>query len=162
MHSEKRWIALYVIVSVWLISLSSTLYQWIDGITPLMGSDINRLYFTLPLRSFIFFYTFASLLVFSLYLLTFNKVNNYQLQKFNETWNGAGNPIIKNNELKYAEYLPDYNIISLYHVSVLIKGFFLKSWNSTETVHGFISDRRRQQIEREKLLLVRCVFATRK
>jgi cellulose synthase/poly-beta-1,6-N-acetylglucosamine synthase-like glycosyltransferase len=100
MHSEKRWIALfYVMVSLWLISLTSTLYQWIDGITPIMGSEINLLYFTLPLLSIIFFYTFVSIFVFSLYLLTFNKAKNYQLQKFNEARKGAGNPIIENNAL---------------------------------------------------------------
>jgi cellulose synthase/poly-beta-1,6-N-acetylglucosamine synthase-like glycosyltransferase len=100
MHSEKRWIALfYVMVSLWLISLTSTLYQWIDGITPILGSEINLLYVTLPLLSIIFFYTFVSIFVFSVYLLTFNKAKNYQLQKFNEAGKGAGNPIIKNNAL---------------------------------------------------------------
>ena len=54
--------------------------------------------------------------------------------------------------LKYAAYLPVYNIFSLYHVPALIKGLFVKSWNSTKTVHGFISDRERQQIEREQVL----------
>ncbi|MDQ6866084.1 MAG: hypothetical protein M3044_19940, partial [Thermoproteota archaeon] len=98
MHSEKRWIALfYVMVSLWLISLTSTLYQWIDGITPILGSEINLLYFTLPLLSIIFFYAFVSIFVFSLYLLTFNKAKNYQLQKFNEARKGASNPIFKNN-----------------------------------------------------------------
>jgi cellulose synthase/poly-beta-1,6-N-acetylglucosamine synthase-like glycosyltransferase len=86
-------------VSLWLISLTSTLYQWIDGITPIMGSEINLLYFTLPLLSIIFFYTFVSIFVFSLYLLTFNKAKNYQLQKFNEARKAAGNPIIENNAL---------------------------------------------------------------
>ena len=54
--------------------------------------------------------------------------------------------------LKYAAYLPVYNIFSLYNISALIKGLFVKSWNSTKTVHGFISDRERQQIEREQVL----------
>jgi poly-beta-1,6-N-acetyl-D-glucosamine synthase len=100
MHSEKRWIALfYVMVSLWLISLTSTLYQWIDGITPILGSEINLLYFTLPLLSIIFFYTFVSIFVFSLYLLSFNKAKNYQLRKFNEASIAGGNPIFKNNSL---------------------------------------------------------------
>ncbi|HET7283969.1 MAG TPA: glycosyltransferase family 2 protein, partial [Nitrososphaeraceae archaeon] len=97
MHSEKRWIALfYVMVSLWLISLTSTLYQWIDGITPILGNEINLLYFTLPLLSIIFFYTFVSIFVFSLYLLTFNKAKNFQLQKFNESRKGAVSSIINN------------------------------------------------------------------
>ncbi len=100
MQSEKRWMALfYIIVSLWLISLTSTLYQWIYGIAPLMGNEINLVYFTLPLLSIIFFYTFVSIFVFSLYLLTFNKAKNYQLQKFNEARIGAGNTIIKNYAL---------------------------------------------------------------
>src|SRR5713101_5415693 len=100
MQSEKRWMALfYVMVALWLISLTSTLYQWLDGITPIIGHDINLLYFTLPLLSIILFYTFVSIFVFSLYLLTFNKAKNYQLQKFYEARKDAGSAIIKNNTL---------------------------------------------------------------
>jgi cellulose synthase/poly-beta-1,6-N-acetylglucosamine synthase-like glycosyltransferase len=95
MQSEKRWLVLFcVLASLWVISLTSTLYQWIGGYTPLTGSDISLFYLTLPLLSIIFFYTFVSIFVFSFYLLTFNKARDYQLRKINE---GSNIIVIKNN-----------------------------------------------------------------
>jgi hypothetical protein len=49
--------------------------------------------------------------------------------------------------LKYAAYLPIYNLFSIYNLAALAKAFFVKSWTSTKTVHGFITERERQQIE---------------
>jgi poly-beta-1,6-N-acetyl-D-glucosamine synthase len=83
MQSEKRWVALFLaIISLWLISLTSTLYQWIDGITPIMGNDISLVFLTLPLLYVIFFYSFVSLFVFFLYLITINKAKRTQIEKF--------------------------------------------------------------------------------
>jgi cellulose synthase/poly-beta-1,6-N-acetylglucosamine synthase-like glycosyltransferase len=49
--------------------------------------------------------------------------------------------------LKQAVYLPVYNLFSIYNLAALIKSFFVKSWTSTKTVHGFITERERHQIE---------------
>ena len=56
--------------------------------------------------------------------------------------------------LKYSAYLPVYNIFSIYVYAALLKGLFVKSWKSTKTDHGFISDRERQQIEEQDALVV--------
>jgi cellulose synthase/poly-beta-1,6-N-acetylglucosamine synthase-like glycosyltransferase len=100
MHLEKRWFAFFcVMVSLWLISITSTLYIWISGITPLVGTEINLSYFTLPLLSIIFFYAFVSIFISCVYLLTFNKVKNYQVLKISEAKKGTMKSISKNNVL---------------------------------------------------------------
>ena len=100
MQLEKRWIALFcVMASLWIISLTSTLYIWISGITPLVGGDINLVYITFPLLFIIFFYALHTIFISSVYLLAFNKVENYQLRKISEPRKGAVNFINKNNTL---------------------------------------------------------------
>src|SRR5919108_1991560 len=91
LRSEKRWLGLFfLLVTLWLVSLTSTLYQWLAGINPLTGNNINLFYITLPLLVIIFFYTFVSLFVFCFYLLTFDKVRNYQLRKVLASKEGEG------------------------------------------------------------------------
>jgi cellulose synthase/poly-beta-1,6-N-acetylglucosamine synthase-like glycosyltransferase len=109
MHLEKRWFAFFcVMVSLWLISITSTLYIWISGITPLVGTEINLSYFTLPLLCIIFFYAFVSIFISCVYLLTFNKVKNYQVLKISEAKKGAMKSISKNNVLvQHYGYPPD-------------------------------------------------------
>lgn len=43
--------------------------------------------------------------------------------------------------LKYAAYVPIYNVFSLYSFITLIKAFTVKSWASTKTTHGFVKHR---------------------
>lgn len=96
MQSEKRWMVLFcVMVSLWLISLISTLYQWIDGIIPIMGTETDLMYLTTPLLYIIWFYSFVSIFVFSLYLISFDKVKKLQVQKFNESRENKGDPTNK-------------------------------------------------------------------
>jgi cellulose synthase/poly-beta-1,6-N-acetylglucosamine synthase-like glycosyltransferase len=88
MKQEKRWIALfYVLVSLWIISVASTLDQWIFGITPLVDTNINLFYITLPLLSIYLFYFLVSIFIFCIYLLGYNKVKNYQMRKITESRN---------------------------------------------------------------------------
>jgi cellulose synthase/poly-beta-1,6-N-acetylglucosamine synthase-like glycosyltransferase len=90
MKQEKRWMTLFcVLVLLWLISVTSTLYQWIYGIGALIDDSISLYYFTLPLLSMYFFYTFVSIFVFSIYLVAFSKVKNYQMQKIIDTRKGS-------------------------------------------------------------------------
>jgi cellulose synthase/poly-beta-1,6-N-acetylglucosamine synthase-like glycosyltransferase len=108
MQSEKRWMVLfYVLASLWVVSLTSTLYQWIAGINPLTGNNVNLFYVTLPLLCIIFFYTFVSLFIFAVYLLTFNRARNYQLQKIHETRKGEGNVIVIENNIPILNYADD-------------------------------------------------------
>jgi cellulose synthase/poly-beta-1,6-N-acetylglucosamine synthase-like glycosyltransferase len=44
------------------------------------------------------------------------------------------------NGLKYAVYLLLYNPFSLYYFVTFFKALFIKSWESTKTVHGFTTD----------------------
>lgn len=98
MKLEKRWMGFFCfLVSLWLITVSSTLYQWTVGQSPLVDSRINLYYFTLPLLSIYFFYFFISIFISSVYLVTFNKVKNHQLQKITEA-RKIENLIDKNNK----------------------------------------------------------------
>jgi cellulose synthase/poly-beta-1,6-N-acetylglucosamine synthase-like glycosyltransferase len=86
MKPEKRWIALFcILVSIWLIAVSSTLYQWMSGLSPLVNTDINLYYFTLPLLSIYLFYAIHTVFVSCVYLVTFSKVKNHQLKKIIES-----------------------------------------------------------------------------
>jgi hypothetical protein len=52
--------------------------------------------------------------------------------------------------LKYAAYLPIYNIFSTYAFAAFIKSLFIKSWQNTKTLHGFVTNRERERIERRE------------
>ncbi len=58
------------------------------------------------------------------------------------------------NGIKYAAYLPLYIIFSQYSLVITIRGFFVKSWGNTKTVHGFVvvvgQTSRRNQKSRSK------------
>ena len=98
MKPEKRWIALFcVLVSFWLTAVGSTLYQWIFGLSPLVNSDINLYYFTLPLRAIYLFYFFTSMFISCLFLVTFTKVKNHQMQKIIEN-RKISNLVTENND----------------------------------------------------------------
>jgi cellulose synthase/poly-beta-1,6-N-acetylglucosamine synthase-like glycosyltransferase len=75
------------------------------GLSPLVNSDIDLYYFTLPLLSIYLFYFFTSIFISCVFLVTFNKVKNHQLQKIIEARKGAENVIIENNN--YNESIED-------------------------------------------------------
>ena len=54
--------------------------------------------------------------------------------------------------LKYAAYLPIYNIFSTYSFAEFEKGLLVKSWQNTKTLHGFVTNREREQIERQEMV----------
>lgn len=39
--------------------------------------------------------------------------------------------------LKHCIYLPIYNVFVLYVMVAFVRAFFVKSWGSTKTTHGF-------------------------
>ncbi len=82
MKQEKRWMVLfYFMVTLWVVSVGSTLAQWIYGISPLVDTNISLFYITLPLLSIYLFYFFVTIFIFCVYLIGYNKVKNYQLRK---------------------------------------------------------------------------------
>jgi cellulose synthase/poly-beta-1,6-N-acetylglucosamine synthase-like glycosyltransferase len=54
--------------------------------------------------------------------------------------------------LKYAAYLPLYNLFSVYAFVAFIKALFVKSWKNTKTLHGFVTNTEREQIERQEMV----------
>jgi hypothetical protein len=54
--------------------------------------------------------------------------------------------------LKYAAYLPIYNMFSTYAFAAFIKASFVRSWQNTKTLHGFVTNKEREQIERQEMV----------
>jgi cellulose synthase/poly-beta-1,6-N-acetylglucosamine synthase-like glycosyltransferase len=48
--------------------------------------------------------------------------------------------------LRYAAYLPIHMVFSQYFLVVTLKGFFVKSWGSTKTIHGFTAKSEMEEI----------------
>jgi biofilm PGA synthesis N-glycosyltransferase PgaC len=71
-------------ISLWLISLGSTLHQWLSGLSPMIDNDVNLFYLTLPLLTIYLFYLFVSFFIFCVYFIAFNKVKKYQMRKITE------------------------------------------------------------------------------
>ena len=79
--ADKKWIAFFfVIIALWALVLTSTIYPWIYGIEILINTDIDLTYYTLPILGFNLIYVFMLILIFALYLGTHGKVKRYQLQ----------------------------------------------------------------------------------
>lgn len=82
MTSEKRWIALFMLVEViWVIILSSLIYQWVYGIEVLVDTDFNLVYVTAPLLGLSLVYIFTTIFVFFIHFMTYGKVKKYQIHK---------------------------------------------------------------------------------
>jgi poly-beta-1,6-N-acetyl-D-glucosamine synthase len=79
--ADKKWIAFFfVIIALWALVLTSTIYPWVYGIEILINKDLDLTYYTLPILGFNLIYVFMLILVFALYLGTHGKVKRYQLQ----------------------------------------------------------------------------------
>jgi hypothetical protein len=48
--------------------------------------------------------------------------------------------------LRIAAFLPIYLLFSQYFLVVTVKGFFVKSWGNTKTMHGFTVETDMQEI----------------
>jgi poly-beta-1,6-N-acetyl-D-glucosamine synthase len=79
--ADKKWIAFFfVIIALWALVLTSTIYPWLYGIEILINTNLDLTYYTLPILGFNLIYVFMLILVFALYLGTHGKVKRYQLQ----------------------------------------------------------------------------------
>ena len=79
--ADKGWIALFfVVVALWALVLTSTIYPWIYGIEILVNTELDLTYFTLPILGFNLIYVFMLVLIFAAYLGTYGRVRKYQLK----------------------------------------------------------------------------------
>lgn len=79
--ADKGWIAFFfVVVALWALVLTSTIYPWIYGIEILVNNELDLTYLTLPILGFNLIYVFMLVLIFALYLGTYGKVRKYQMQ----------------------------------------------------------------------------------
>lgn len=79
--ADRGWIAFFfVVVALWALVLTSTIYPWIYGTEILVDTELDLTYFTMPILAFSLIYVFMLILVFALYLGTYGKVRNYQLK----------------------------------------------------------------------------------
>ena len=79
--SDKPWIIFFfVVIALWTLVLTSTIYPWIYGIEILVDGDVDLTYFTLPILGFNLVYVFVLLLIFALYLIAYGRVRSYQLK----------------------------------------------------------------------------------
>jgi cellulose synthase/poly-beta-1,6-N-acetylglucosamine synthase-like glycosyltransferase len=79
--AERAWIALFfVVIALWALVLTSTMYPWLYGIEILVNTELDLTYFTLPILGFNLIYVFMLILVFATYLGTSGRVKNYQIK----------------------------------------------------------------------------------
>jgi cellulose synthase/poly-beta-1,6-N-acetylglucosamine synthase-like glycosyltransferase len=78
---EKVWIAFFfIVIAVWVLVLTASIYPTIYGIEILVDSDIDLTYFTLPILGFNLIYVFMLITIFTLYLGAYSSVRKYQLK----------------------------------------------------------------------------------
>jgi cellulose synthase/poly-beta-1,6-N-acetylglucosamine synthase-like glycosyltransferase len=78
---EKVWIAFFfIVIAVWVLVLTASIYPTIYGIEILVDSDIDLTYFTLPILGFNLIYVFMLIAIFILYLGAYSSVRKYQLK----------------------------------------------------------------------------------
>jgi cellulose synthase/poly-beta-1,6-N-acetylglucosamine synthase-like glycosyltransferase len=78
---EKVWIAFFfIVIAVWVLVLTASIYPTIYGIEILVDSDIDLTYFTLPILGFNLIYVFMLITIFILYLGAYSSVRKYQLK----------------------------------------------------------------------------------
>jgi cellulose synthase/poly-beta-1,6-N-acetylglucosamine synthase-like glycosyltransferase len=79
--ADGGWIALFfVVIALWALVLTSTIYPWIYGIEILVNTELDLTYFTLPILAFNLVYVIMLVLIFAVYLASYGKVRKYQLQ----------------------------------------------------------------------------------
>ena len=79
--AEKVWIAFFfIVIAVWVLVLTASIYPRIYGIEILVDSDIDLTFFTLPILAFNLIYVFMLIMIFTLYLGAYASVRKYQLK----------------------------------------------------------------------------------
>jgi cellulose synthase/poly-beta-1,6-N-acetylglucosamine synthase-like glycosyltransferase len=79
--ADNAWIAFFfAIIALWVLVLTSTIYPWINGIEILVNTEVDLLYFTLPILGFNLIYVFMLIVIFAVYLATYGSVRKYQMK----------------------------------------------------------------------------------
>jgi cellulose synthase/poly-beta-1,6-N-acetylglucosamine synthase-like glycosyltransferase len=79
--ADNAWIAFFfTIIALWALVLTSTIYPWINGIEILVNTEVDLLYFTLPILGFNLIYVFMLIVIFAVYLATYGSVRKYQMK----------------------------------------------------------------------------------
>lgn len=79
--AEKLWIAFFfIVIALWALVLTASIYPQIYGIEILVDPDLDLTYVTLPILGFNLIYVFMLLLIFALYLGAYGRVTKYQLK----------------------------------------------------------------------------------
>ncbi|MCI0558681.1 MAG: glycosyltransferase family 2 protein [Nitrososphaera sp.] len=86
MGQDRKWIGLFfVVVALWALVLTSTIYPWIYGIEILVNKEVDLTYFTLPVLAFNLVYVFLMIFIFATYLATASSVKRYQIKMKNHS-----------------------------------------------------------------------------
>ena len=79
--AEKAWIAFFfIVIALWSLVLTASIYPRIYGIEILVDSDFDLTYFTLPILGFNLVYVFMLIMIFVLYLAGYGRVKANQLK----------------------------------------------------------------------------------
>lgn len=79
--ADKAWIALFfVVIALWALVLTSTIYPWLYGIEILVDTEVDLTYFTLPILVYNLIYVFMLIMIFVFYFAAFGKVRNHQVE----------------------------------------------------------------------------------
>jgi len=79
--ADKAWILFFfTIIALWALVLTSSIYPWINGIEILVNTEVDLLYFTLPILVFNVIYVFMLIVIFAVYLATYGSVRKYQMK----------------------------------------------------------------------------------
>ena len=79
--ADKGWIAFFfVIIGLWALVLTSTIYPYFYGIEILVDTQVDLTYVTLPILGFNLVYVLMLIFIFAMYLGTYGKVRKYQTQ----------------------------------------------------------------------------------
>jgi cellulose synthase/poly-beta-1,6-N-acetylglucosamine synthase-like glycosyltransferase len=77
--SEKKWVALFaVVLTLWVLVLTSTIYPWMEGIEILVNTEVDLTYVTAPILGFNLVYVVMMIFIYIAYLATAGKVRNHQ------------------------------------------------------------------------------------
>ena len=78
--SDKGWIAFFfVVVALWALVLTSTIYPRLYGIEILVDTKVDLTYITIPILGFNLMYVCMLIFVLALYMGSYGKVRKYQM-----------------------------------------------------------------------------------
>jgi cellulose synthase/poly-beta-1,6-N-acetylglucosamine synthase-like glycosyltransferase len=78
--ADKGWIAFFfIVVALWALVLTSTIYPRLYGIEILVDTNVDLTYFTIPILGFNLMYVCMLIFILALYMGSYGKVRKYQM-----------------------------------------------------------------------------------